>query len=182
MQRLCEELPLRQETLRIMGREVATPRLTSWHGDPGTQYRYSGKTFQPAPLTQELERLGERLAKAAGVRFNSVLANLYRDGSDSMGAHSDDEPELGPRRDNILIASVSLGAKRRFVLHSKDREQRLELMLGEGDLLLMGGTTQSRFKHAVPKTKKTVGARLNLTYRVIRVQPSGPSESATSSP
>jgi len=166
---LRAELPLRQEMLRIMGRDIPTPRLTSWHGDEGTTYTYSGKTFSPSPWTPTLEGLRDRLRDTAGAPFNSVLANLYREGSDSMGAHADDEPELGPSKENIVIASVSLGARRRFVLRAKHGPARFEYLLGEGDLLLMGGTTQSHFKHAVPKTKRVVGPRLNLTFRMIRI-------------
>jgi alkylated DNA repair dioxygenase AlkB len=169
LDRLARTLPLRAERIRIFGRDVTTPRLTSWHGDPGTAYRYSGRTFEPAPFTDELEVIRAALARVTGVRFNSVLANLYRNGDDSMGAHSDDERELGPTRDDIRIASVSLGAPRRFVLLPRRPSygQRRALDLGEGSLLVMGGTTQRRYRHAVPKTRAAVGPRLNLTFRVV---------------
>ncbi len=166
---LVRALPLRAETIRVFGRDVATPRLTSWHGDPGCAYAYSGRTFAPSPWTPELGDLRERLDRETGTRFNSVLANLYRDGADSMGAHADDEPELGPRRDDVRIASISLGAPRRFVLLPRRPSwgSRRVLSLGEGSLLLMGGTTQQRYRHAVPKTQRPVGVRLNLTFRVV---------------
>lgn len=167
MAALERDLPLAVETIRIMGRDVKTPRLTSWHGDAGASYAYSGRTFAPHPWTAELARLRDALREATGVAFNSVLANLYRDGADSMGAHADDEPELGLARDDIRIASISLGAKRRFVLLPRRNGPKWEAPLGEGDLLLMGGTTQRHYRHAVPKTRKPVEKRMNLTFRVI---------------
>jgi alkylated DNA repair dioxygenase AlkB len=170
MERLRATLPLRVEMLRIGAREVATPRRTSWHGDPGTIYAYSGRTFEPSPWTAELSDIRARVALRTGVVFGSVLVNEYRDGSDSMGWHSDDEPELGPRAPgDVLIASVSLGAARRFVLrHRRRKDERRELALGGGDLLVMGGTTQHRWQHAVPKTARPVLPRMNLTFRLVR--------------
>lgn len=167
MEALVSALPLRQETLFIMGRDVPTPRLTSWHGDPGCAYTYSRRLFVPNPWTPELDELRGRLDDLTGCRFNSVLCNYYRDGSDSMGAHADKEPELGPSRDNIVIVSLSLGAPRRFVLrHEKTREQ-VEYLLGDGNLFVMGGSLQRYTTHRVPKTSVPIGPRLNLTFRVI---------------
>jgi alkylated DNA repair dioxygenase AlkB len=167
MERLHAALPLRPELLRFFGKEVATPRLTSWHGDPDSAYTYSGKTFEPLPWTPELLALKRRVDEAAATTFNSVLVNYYRDGRDSMGEHADDEPELGPTRDNVLIASVSLGERRRFVLRHRRRKTTEELRLGGGDLLLMGGTTQSHYRHRVPPTTVPLGPRMNLTFRVV---------------
>jgi alkylated DNA repair dioxygenase AlkB len=152
---------------------VAEPGLTAWHGDPGCTYRYSGRLFEPNPFTAELRALRERLREFLGHDFNTVLANLYRDGRDSMGWHSDDERELGPRApDDVVIASVSLGASRRFVLrHRRRPAERHAFALGGGDLLVMGGTTQRRWQHAVPKTSVPVGPRLNLTFRIRRRDP-----------
>lgn len=161
-------LPLKQEVLKIVGRTVPTPRLTSWHGDPGTAYTYSRRRFEPLPWTEALDNLRNRVSEAAGVRLDAVLVNYYRDGSDSMGAHADNEPELGPSRDNVIIASVSLGAKRRFVLTHNASRTSLEYRLGGGDLLIMGGTTQQFYKHRVPKTKRAVSPRMNLTFRVVQ--------------
>lgn len=167
---LVATLPLRVELLRIGAGEVATPRRTSWHGDPGSTYAYSGRTFAPEPWTPELERIRDALQATTGVRFGSVLVNEYRGGRDSMGWHADDEPELGPRApDDVLIASVSLGARRRFVMrHRRRPAEKREWALGAGDLLVMGGATQRRWQHAVPKTAKPVGARVNLTFRIVR--------------
>jgi alkylated DNA repair dioxygenase AlkB len=170
MEALVDSLPLRQESIKMFGKTLLTPRLTSWHGDEGCVYRYSRRSFEPAPWTPALEGLRARLIESTGYAFNSVLANYYRDGEDAMGAHADDEPELGPSRDDIGIASVSLGARRRFLLRPKDGGETVEFALGEGDLLVMGGRTQAHFKHWVPRTKNPVGARMNLTFRVV-VQP-----------
>ncbi|GAB5541235.1 MAG: alpha-ketoglutarate-dependent dioxygenase AlkB [Sandaracinaceae bacterium] len=171
METLRATLPLRAETLVLFGREVTTPRLTSWHGDPGCVYRYSGRRFAPAPWTDALAALRARLREACGVDFNSVLANYYRDGADSMGAHADDEPELGPSPADVRIASISLGARRRFLLRPRAGGASIPYSLGEGSLLEMGGTLQRTHTHRVPKTKREVGPRLNLTFRVIRISP-----------
>ena len=175
LEALVAELPLRQETVRVAGRTWPTPRLVSWHGDPGCSYGYSGRVFEPSPWTPGLAAVRERLAERAGARFNSALANLYRDGADAMGAHSDDEPELGPAApDDVLIASVSLGATRRFVLaHKRDRARKVDLSLPGGSLLVMGGSTQRWWRHRVPRTRRMVGPRLNLTFRLVR-RPAGP--------
>ncbi|AKF10226.1 alpha-ketoglutarate-dependent dioxygenase AlkB family protein [Sandaracinus amylolyticus] len=170
--RIVESSPLGAETLRIGAREVLTPRRTAWHGDPGRVYAYSGRTFEPAPWTAPLVEIRDRVEALTGVRFDSVLVNEYRDGRDSMGWHSDDEPELGPHApDDVLIASVSLGAHRRFLLRHRRRGETHELPLGHGDLLVMGGTTQRRWQHSVPKTAKPVGARVSLTFRLVRPRP-----------
>ncbi|MBC8072141.1 MAG: alpha-ketoglutarate-dependent dioxygenase AlkB [Deltaproteobacteria bacterium] len=153
----------------MFGREVEMPRLTSWHGDPDASYRYSGRTFTPQPWTPLLAVIRERLHARLGVRFDAVLANYYRDGGDAMGWHADDEHELGPAAPHdVLVASVSLGAARRFVLRARDRSQRIELRLGGGDLLVMGGATQRDYQHAVPRQRAPIGARLNLTFRLLR--------------
>lgn len=164
---LVHSLPLRQEALRINGQDRQTPRLVSWHGDDGATYRYSGTTFEPNPWTPHLLELRERLRVDIGV-FNSVLANYYRDGHDSIGFHADDEPELGPQSpDDVLVASVSLGGKRRFVLKNRETKETKEFMLGGGDLFVMGGTVQKHWVHGVPKTTLPVLPRLNLTFRQI---------------
>lgn len=166
LSRLRAELPLGVERYRIAGREVSSPRLVSWHGDPGAAYVYSGVAHEPAPWTEDLSALRARVEEATGLTFNSVLANLYRDGNDGMGWHADKEPEIGPSPDDRWIASLSLGHPRRFVLRPAGRPgERCELELGGGALLVMRGTTQSHYRHAAPKTRRPVGARLNLTFR-----------------
>ncbi|MEM7448107.1 MAG: alpha-ketoglutarate-dependent dioxygenase AlkB [Myxococcota bacterium] len=166
--RVLEETSLNQEKLRIFGREVQTPRLTGWYGEPGCSYSYSGRRFSPKPWTSALSELRERVESHTRIQFNSVLVNYYRDGNDSMGEHADKEPELGPSApDNVLIASLSLGSPRRFLLRTRDKTVNYEMRLGNGSLLVMGGATQIEFVHAVPKTKQRVGPRLNLTFRIV---------------
>lgn len=164
---LQRELPWVQEVYVRGGRNVPAPRLTSFHGDRGSAYVYSGITYRPEPWTEALSALRARLRAAFGIDWNSVLVNLYRDGRDSVGWHADDEPELGPTRDDIAIASLSLGAARRFVLKHRRDARRIAYELGGGDLLLMRGRTQQNWLHALPKTQTPVAARINLTFRVI---------------
>ena len=152
--------------ITLFGRKIPSPRLSAWYGDPGARYTYSGLTLEPRPWTPTLGGLRDRLGHDLGAAPNSVLANLYRNGQDSMGWHSDDEPELGPEP---TIASISLGAPRRFVLRHKHKAApAVELVLEHGSLLVMSGTTQTFWKHAVPKTTAPVGPRINLTFRTIR--------------
>jgi alkylated DNA repair dioxygenase AlkB len=152
--------------IRLFGREFASPRLSCWIGDAGTAYRYSGTLFEPRAWPPLLLPLRERLCAELGVGFNSVLANRYRDGRDCMGWHSDDEAELGL---SPVIASLSLGATRRFVFkHRSGPARKLALELPHGSLLLMAGATQRYYRHALPRTVRPVGERINLTFRRIR--------------
>jgi alkylated DNA repair dioxygenase AlkB len=159
---LRNSLPWEVHRIRLFGRTVDSPRLSAWIGDPDAAYRYSGTRFEPHPWTPELRALRDRVAQAAGVGFNSVLANLYRSGADAMGWHSDDERELGPRP---VIASLSLGATRRFRLKHRRGHPGLDLDLPAGSLLLMRGGTQHAYRHALPRTARPVGERINLTFR-----------------
>ncbi|MGL6224028.1 MAG: alpha-ketoglutarate-dependent dioxygenase AlkB family protein [Steroidobacteraceae bacterium] len=153
------------EDIMIFGQRRRVPRLVAWHGDPGTGYAYSGTMHEPQPWTPELRCLLDRVQALTGHPYNSVLLNLYRDGNDGMGWHADDEPELGH---NPVIASVSLGATRRFKLrHRRQRDAAATIELRHGDVLLMAGTTQHTYVHAVPKTARAVGERINLTLRRI---------------
>jgi len=158
----------RQEEIVIFGQRRRVPRLVAWHGDPGASYRYSGTDHHPEPWTPDLERLRARVRELGGAEFNAVLLNLYRDGRDGMGWHADDEPELG--RDPV-IASVSLGASRRFCLrHRRRKDLKLDLELPHGSVLVMAGPTQHHWVHALPKTRRPVGERINLTFRRIAVK------------
>lgn len=162
---LLEDLSWEVHRIRLFGREVDSPRLSCWIGDADAVYLYSGTRFEPHPWPAALAELRERLQRDTGARFNSVLANRYRDGRDAMGWHSDDEPELGRQP---LIASVSLGAERRFLLkHRREPAHRAGLPLPHGSLLLMAGDTQHNYRHALPRTTKPVGERVNLTFRWI---------------
>jgi len=165
-EKLTENITWRQESIIIFGRKVLTPRLTAWYGDAGAVYKYSGVSFDPLPWTEELLFIKSKAEGLAGTIFNSVLLNLYRDGSDSMGWHSDDEPELG--RDPI-IASVNLGEARRFDLRLKtDHHQKLQILLEDGSVLVMKGELQHYWQHQIAKSAKVKGRRINLTFRTIK--------------
>ena len=162
---LMREVPWEVHRIRLFGREHASPRLSCWIGDPEAVYRYSGTVFVPHPWPPSLRALRTRLQAELGAPFNSVLANRYRDGRDAMGWHSDDEPELGPAP---VIASLSLGATRRFVLRRRDEPSRkFALELAHGSLLVMRGATQRHWQHALPRTARPLGERINLTFRTI---------------
>lgn len=156
----------RQEAVTIYGKKHMQPRLIAWYGDAGQRYSYSGIVLEPLPWTERLSKLRDMVQDLAHERFNSVLLNYYRDHRDSMGFHSDDERELGP---TPIIASVSLGAARTFVLKHKTRPELkpVRLELPSGSLLLMKGLTQKNWKHGIDKQSKPCGPRVNLTFRRI---------------
>ena len=159
---LRAEIGWERHRVRIRGREVDCPRLSGWEGDEA--YSYSGLTLRPAPWTPRVAAVRRRIEAAAGQRFNSVLANLYRDGADRLGWHADDEPELGPAP---VIASASFGAPRRFLLRPKRGGAAVPIVLEPGSLLVMRGGTQRHWIHSVPPTRRPVGPRINLTFRRI---------------
>jgi len=170
LDRLWQELEWSQKEIVLFGRRVMQPRLMAWYGDPEAVYRYSGLTLAPLAWHPLLKRLRDRIEHVTGSRFNAVLANAYRDGRDSMGWHSDDEPELG---DAPVIASLSLGATRRFLLRRRDhgsakRPPSIVLVLDHGSLLLMQGDSQRVYQHALPRTQRPVTLRINLTFRLVR--------------
>jgi alkylated DNA repair dioxygenase AlkB len=161
-------LPLpgwRQDTIRLYGRAHPLPRLHRWFADAGERYRWSGLVMEPEPFPDVLRPLLRHLQAASGVPFNTALANLYRDGRDSVAWHADDEPELGP---DPVIASVSLGATRRFLMRRKaDHRQRQTFELRHGSVLWMKGSTQQHWQHCLPSTQRPVGPRINLTFRAM---------------
>ena len=159
---LRAEIRWSRHRVRIRGREIDCPRLSGWEGD--ATYAYSGITLRPAPWTPRVTAVRRRIEAATGERFNSVLANLYRDGSDRLGWHADDEPELGPAP---VIASASFGAPRRFLLRPKRGGASVPVVLEPGSLLVMRGPTQRNWLHSVPPTRRSVGPRINLTFRRI---------------
>lgn len=167
-QLLLEQTAWRHESILVWGKSHLQPRLTAWYADPGTRYSYSGITLKAQFWTPTLLEIKHAISAATGHEFNSVLLNLYRDQHDSMGWHSDDEPELG--RDPV-IASLSLGATRSFRLKHKSRKEQknLTLDLSKGSLVLMAGGMQGHWQHAVPKQNQPIGARINLTFRNILV-------------
>ncbi|MFZ2007839.1 MAG: alpha-ketoglutarate-dependent dioxygenase AlkB [Stellaceae bacterium] len=166
LERLIAEIPWRCEEVVMWGRRLPQPRLTAWYGDAGASYAYSGIQLHPLPWTPILLDIKSRIEAAAGATFNSVLLNYYRDHQDSIGFHSDDEPELG---EQPVIASLSLGAERTFILKHKvlKRIEPVRRRLASGSLLLMKGDTQRCWRHGVPKEGRPCGPRINLTFRQI---------------
>lgn len=164
---LMTQTPWRQERIAVWGKVHDQPRLTSWHGDPGTDYTYSGITLPTCAWTGVLMRLREDVEAETGHCYNSVLLNLYRDQHDAVGWHSDDERELGC---SPAIASLSFGETRSFRLrHRERRHAPVNLRLTDGSLLLMAGDTQRHWQHAVPRESREKGPRINLTFRRIAV-------------
>jgi alkylated DNA repair dioxygenase AlkB len=138
--------------------------LQQWFGDAGLNYTWSGIRMEPLPWTSILDEIRSRAEEAAKERFNTVLLNLYRTGDDTVAWHSDDERALGP---TPIIASVSLGAERDFVLRHRDRDdvEEVKIVLPHGSLLLMQGKTQAMWKHALPRRRGVTSERINLTFR-----------------
>jgi len=161
---LMKVLSFEQKDIMMFGKRIEIPRLESFHAEDGKSYGYSGKRLDTIPFNPILTSIKEKIEGQISVHFNSVLVNLYRNENDSNGWHADDEKELGK---NPVIASISLGTKRRFQLKHKLEPLKHTLDLNNGDLLIMGGTLQSNWKHQVPKEKYVCGPRINLTFRFI---------------
>ena len=156
-----------QPRLTLFGKSVRSPRLAAWYGDRRAVYVYSGLVNQPLPWFAALRDLRAQVEAGCAARFNSVLINLYRDGDDAMGWHADDESQLAA---DAPIASLSLGATRKFVLrHRRRKLAPLQIPLRHGALLVMQGATQHHWQHAIPRTKRAVGARINLTFRLVDI-------------
>lgn len=160
--RLLAETPWRQDSIVLFGKPHLQPRLTAWYGD--ASYTYSGLRLDPLPWTPLLAEIRAAVERACGLRFNSVLLNYYRNERDSMGMHSDDEAELGV---NPVIASVSFGEARTFIMRHRRTKQTLKLVLNSGSLLLMRGKTQHNWLHGINKSTRPMGPRVNLTFRRI---------------
>jgi len=165
-QKLMKATVWQQDDIKIFGKIYKQPRLTALYGDEGKSYSYSNITMHPNPMTPLLKEIKSKIELVTQTTFNTVLLNLYRDGNDSNGWHSDNEKELGR---NPVIASVSLGAKRSFKLkHRGDKKLNYKIFLNHGSLLLMQGETQHHWLHELPKSKKITEPRINLTFRVIK--------------
>lgn len=158
---LTSQVNWRQEAVR--GNPL--PRLNAWFADDGLRYSYSGLSHHGAGWLPELFAVKQRVEGASGAAFNSLLLNRYRDGNDSIGFHTDAEPELG---ENPVVVTVSFGSARDFVLRHRKTKATLTYRVGHGSLLVMGGTSQHHWLHAVPKTTEPVGERISLTFRLIR--------------
>lgn len=164
--RLRDSLAWRHDEVTLFGKRTITARKVAWYGDCDFAYTYSGTTRTALPWTGELAEIKAGIESIIGARFNSCLVNLYHHGGESMGWHSDDEDTLVG---NATIASLSLGAVRKFVLrHKRDREMKVSLLLEHGSLLTMGGETQRHWSHTLPKSMRVREARINLTFRQMK--------------
>ncbi len=163
---LRNDIKWQQDDIKIFGKIYAQPRLTALYANNEKPYRYSNITMYPKKFSTILLLIKSQVEKYTNLDFTSCLLNLYRDGQDSNGWHADNEKELG---ENPIIASISFGAERFFLMkHRHDKSQKLKIKLENGSLLLMKGETQHHWLHQIPKTKKMVGERINLTFRTIK--------------
>ncbi len=162
---LLNSIKWRQDQITVFGKTYPQPRLTALYADNDKSYSYSDITMTPDSFTEELVCIKEKIEGISKTRFTTCLLNLYRDGQDSNGWHADNEKELGK---NPTIASVSLGEERWFHFkHKKDKSLRQKILLQNGSLLIMKGKTQDHWLHQIPKTKKVISPRINLTFRII---------------
>ena len=163
-QTFLEKIPWKNDEAIIFGKHHITKRKVAWFGDNTYSYKYSGVTKQAHIWTPELLQLKQKVEELSATTYNSCLLNLYHDGEEGMGWHSDAEKTL---LDNGTIASVTLGAERKFSFKHKESKQRIDVLLENGSLLLMKGTTQKNWLHRLPPTKKVFSPRINLTFRTI---------------
>jgi alkylated DNA repair dioxygenase AlkB len=162
---LWRNISWRQDEINMFGKVKPLPRLSSWHGNSDKPYTYSGLTLQPKEWNKGLLYIKDKIEEAAGIKFNSVLMNWYRDGNDHISWHTDAEKELGI---NPIIGSANFGETRRFLLRRSDnKNEKIEIPLKHGTVLIMKGETQHFWQHSVPKEKKIKGSRFNLTFRSI---------------
>lgn len=161
---LLSEIPWKSDQVVIFGKTITTARQVAWYGDRNYNYTYSGRTRSALVWTPELAAIKKVVEQHAGASYNSCLLNLYADGSQGMGWHQDNEKELGP---NPHIASVSLGAERRFDLRHKESREKVSVALSHGSLIVMKGSTQHYWQHQIAKTTKVTEPRVNLTFRTI---------------
>ncbi len=163
---LIETIQWSTQSIKMFGKIIPMPRQVAWYGDPGTNYIYSGIKNIPLRWTNDLLLIKKKVEEVSGTSFNSVLLNFYRDGNDHMSWHADDEKSLGV---NPVIASVSLGEMRKFgVKHRYERDLKpLGLELASGSLVMMKGEMQEYWHHRIYPTKKTMGPRINLTFRKV---------------
>jgi alkylated DNA repair dioxygenase AlkB len=162
---LMQNILWERDEVIIFGKHITTKRKVAWYGDSQYLYSYSNMTKQALAWTKELSELKQIVEEYAGTKFNSCLLNLYHDGNEGMGWHSDDEEPLGK---NNTIASLSFGAERKFSFKHKQAKQIVSLVLEHGSLLIMKDSTQSNWLHSLPKSKNITEPRINLTFRTIR--------------
>jgi len=165
IQKLINDVSWKQRSVLMYGKEVITPRLTAWFGDPDTDYSIKGDDSVPMPWTKELLEIKARVESLSHIKFNSVLLNYYRDGNDSVDWHNDGNGV--PGRD-MFVASVSFGQERQFDIRSKtDHSSKFSVLLENGSYLLMKGNFQDDWEHRIAKSKQPMRARVNLTFRII---------------
>ncbi len=162
---LIHNILWKNDEVVIFGKHIVTKRKAAWYGDSDYLYTYSNTTKHALPWTKELSELKQIVEKLAGAKFNSCLLNLYHNGDEGMGWHSDDEESLGK---NNTIASLSLGAERKFLFKHKQTKQIVSLVLEYGSLLIMKDSTQANWLHSLAKSKNVTQPRINLTFRTIR--------------
>ena len=163
-QKLLNEIPWENDQAIVFGKHYITKRKVAWFGDKEYNYKYSGVTKQAYIWTPELLELKKKIEEISETTYNSCLLNLYHNGEEGMAWHSDGEKTL---LDNGTIASVTLGAERKFSFKHKETKQRIDIVLENGSLLLMKGTTQKNWLHRLPPTKRVHSSRINLTFRTI---------------
>lgn len=162
---LQQQTDWQQDPITLFGKTYLQPRLTALYAINDKPYSYSGIRMFPKPMTPTLLTIKDKIETVSEVKFTTALLNLYRNGKDSNGWHSDDEKELGK---NPVIASISLGVARRFKLrHKHQKDKTHSILLEHGSLLLMQGETQHFWKHQLPKSNVIHEARINITYRVL---------------
>lgn len=162
---LANEIEFEQHVVTIFGKNHLVPRLESFHAKEKKTYTYSGNTLIAKSYNETIDRLCSKIEKATNSTFNCVLINYYRNGMDSNGWHSDNEKELG---ENPIVASLSLGATRRFDLKHNSKPEKFSIDLHNGDLLLMNERIQNFYKHQIAKSKRIKEPRINLTFRFIK--------------
>lgn len=163
---LKETISWEKRKILLFGKLVMQPRLVAWYGDKDAVYSYSGATFKPQAWTKELLEIKELVEAYSKTTFNGVLLNLYRDGQDHMGYHSDNEKELGKEP---IIASISLGETRKFHIKHNTKDHKVSFDLEHGSLTMMSGKMQEYWKHMISKTKRSHDIRINLTFRTLRL-------------
>jgi alkylated DNA repair dioxygenase AlkB len=161
---LMRNIQWENDDLVFFGKRVTTKRKVAWYGDSEYMYTYSNTTKRALAWTKDLSELKQIVEKYAGTKFNSCLLNLYHNGSEGMGWHSDDEKPLGK---NNTIASLSFGAERKFSFKHKQTKQTVSLVLEHGSLLIMKDSTQNNWLHSLPKSKNITQPRINLTFRTM---------------
>ncbi|MEN3941558.1 alpha-ketoglutarate-dependent dioxygenase AlkB [Prosthecobacter sp. SYSU 5D2] len=159
---LMQNIMWQNDEVVLFGKRIITSRKVAWHADNGLTYSYSGSIKQAHPWTPALIQIKDTIQQISGAVYNACLLNLYHDGSEGMGWHSDDEKSIVPAS---AIASVSFGAERKFSFKHKRKPEALSLLLEDGSLLVMKGSTQTHWLHSLPKSKKVTQPRINLTFR-----------------